>query len=464
MFRRLSPLMSFISINPANGQPLQRYRLHPRAAVTRATDQAHHALLDWSARSPTARARYLRTLARALRARQTELAALITAEIGKPITQALAEIEKCALVCDYYAVQGPRGLQSEHPNGTAAHARVEFAPLGVVLAVMPWNFPFWQVFRAVVPILLGGNTVLLKHAANVSGCALAIEQLFQAARFPRGVFQTLLIKPDRVAALIADSRIRGVTMTGSTVAGKKIAALAGAAMIPGVYELGGSDAMLILADADISRAAEICARSRLINCGQSCVSAKRFIVVRSVQKAFEKAFTARMAAHVVGDPTDPTTQVGPLARSDLRATLHDQVRRSVRAGARLLLGGAPLPGAGNFYAPTVLTDVAPGMPGYAEEIFGPVAAIIPVRDEAAAIATANDSIYGLGAAIFTRDRRRGAALARQLDVGMVFINTHVRSELDLPFGGTKQSGQGRDLGVWGLRAFVNPKTVYVGSA
>jgi len=454
--------MPFVSSNPANGQALRRYRPHTRAAVTCATDRAHDAFLDWSPLSPAARARHLRALARALRARQTELAALITAEVGKPITQSLAEIEKCALACDYYAAQGPRFLRPEHPAGAPANARVEFAPLGIVLAVMPWNFPFWQVFRAVAPILISGNTVLLKHAANVSGCALAIEQLFHAARFPSVVFQTLLIEPARVAALIADSRIRAVTMTGSTAAGKKIAALAGAAMIPGVYELGGSDAMLILADADIARAAEICAQSRLINSGQSCVSAKRFIVVRSVQKAFEKAFTARMAAHLVGNPTDPATQVGPLARPDLRATLHDQVRRSLRAGARLLLGGAPLPGPGNFYAPTVLTDVRPGMPAYAEEIFGPVAAIIPVPDESAAIATANDSIFGLGAAIFTRNRRRGAALARQLDVGMVFINSQVRSELDLPFGGTKQSGQGRDLGVWGLRAFVNQKTVYVG--
>lgn len=454
--------MPFVSINPANGQYLRRYRPHARTAVARATDRAHHAFLKWSPLSPTARARLLCAFARALRARRTELAALITAEVGKPITQSFAEIEKCALVCDYYAAYSPRFLRPEHPAGAPGKARVEFAPLGIVLAVMPWNFPFWQVLRAVAPILMGGNTVLLKHAANVSGCALAIEQLFHAARFPTGVFQTLLIEPDRVAALIADSRIRAVTMTGSTAAGKKIAALAGAAMIPGVYELGGSDAMLILADADIPRAAEICAYSRLINSGQSCVSAKRFIVVSSVQKAFEKALTARMAAHLVGNPTDPATQVGPLARPDLRATLHDQVRRSLRAGARLLLGGAPLPGPGNFYAPTVLTDVRPGMPAYAEEIFGPVAAIIPVPDEAAAIATANDSIYGLGAAIFTRDRRRGGALARQLDVGMVFINSHVRSELDLPFGGTKQSGQGRDLGVWGLRAFVNPKTVYVG--
>jgi succinate-semialdehyde dehydrogenase/glutarate-semialdehyde dehydrogenase len=453
--------MPFASINPATGQRLAVYRVHSRADVAAATDRAHHAFSQWRVASLAVRARHLRALGRVLRREQAGLAALLTAEVGKPITQSLAEIEKCALVCDYYAAEGARFLAPERPPGAPAHAHVEFAPLGIVLAIMPWNFPFWQVFRAVAPILMAGNTVLLKHAANVSGCALAIDRLFRTAGLPAGCLQTLLIEPTPVAQLIADPRIRALTMTGSTAAGKKVAALAGAAMIPGVYELGGSDAMLILADADIPRAAEICAHSRLINTGQSCVSAKRFIVVRAVRAAFEKAVTARIAARRVGAPDDPATAVGPMARADLRADLHAQVRRSVRAGARLLLGGAPLPGPGFYYAPTVLTDVRPGCPAYREEIFGPVASIIPVADEAAAIATANDTIYGLGAAIFTKNRRRGLAVARQLDAGMTFVNGYVRSELNLPFGGTKQSGYGRDLGAWGLRAFVNPKTVWV---
>ena len=453
--------MPFVSINPATGRPLARYKGHSRAAVAAATERSALAFQSWKDTAVSQRARHLRSLARTLRLQQPALAALVTAEVGKPIAQSLAEIEKCAVACDYYATEGARFLASERPPGAPAHAHVEFAPLGIVLAIMPWNFPFWQVFRAAAPILMAGNTVLLKHAANVSGCALAIERLCLAAGLPVGCLQTLLLEPARIDALIGDPRVRAVTMTGSTAAGKKVAALAGAAMIPGVYELGGSDAMLVLADADIPRAAEICAHSRLINTGQSCVSAKRFIVVRSVLPAFEAAVTACIAARRVGDPTDPATAVGPLARADLRADLHAQVLRSIRAGARLLLGGTPLPGPGYFYAPTVLTDVRPGCPAYAEEVFGPVASIIPVADEAAAIATANDTVYGLGAAIFTKNRRRGLAIARQLDAGMVFINGHVRSELNLPFGGTKQSGYGRDLGAWGLRAFVNPKTVWV---
>ncbi|MBC7365448.1 MAG: NAD-dependent succinate-semialdehyde dehydrogenase [Undibacterium sp.] len=454
--------MSLTSINPATGVALARYRPHTRAGVATKTARAQRAFLAWRKLTPAQRARHLRALAKALRAKSPPLAALLTAEVGKPIKQSLAEIEKCAGVCDYYAQQGPRFLAPERPPGAPANAHVEFAPLGVVLAIMPWNFPFWQVFRAAAPILMGGNTLLLKHASNASGCALAIERLFATAGLPAGLLQTLLVHSDRLAPLIADPRVRGLTMTGSTAAGRKVAALAGAALLPTVFELGGSDPILVLADADIPKAAEICAFARLQNSGQSCVCAKRFIVVRSVLRAFERAFTARMAARRVGDPTDPTTDVGPLARADLRDQLHSQVRRSIRAGARVLLGGAPLPGPGNFYAPTVLTDVRPGSPAYAEELFGPVAAIIPVHDEAAAIATANDSIYGLGAAVFTRNHRRGRAVATQLESGLVFINTFTRSEFSLPFGGTKQSGHGRELGPWGLRAFVHPKTVWVG--
>jgi succinate-semialdehyde dehydrogenase/glutarate-semialdehyde dehydrogenase len=453
--------MSLISINPATGKTLARYQPHTRAEIVAATALAQRAFLSWRQTTPAQRARHLRALAKALRAKSKSLAALITSEVGKPIKQSLAEIEKCAGVCDYYAANGARFLAPERPPGAPANTYVEFAPLGIVLAIMPWNFPFWQVFRAAAPILMGGNTLLLKHASNVSGCALTIARTFATAGLPSGLFQTLLIDPSRVAPLIADPRVRGVTMTGSTVAGKKVAALAGAALLPAVFELGGSDPMLILADADIPRAAEICAFARLQNSGQSCVCAKRFIVVKSVLRAFEQEFAARIAARRVGDPTDPAVDVGPLARADLRDELHSQVRRTLRAGARLLLGGKPLPGPGNFYAPTVLTDVRPGMVAYSEELFGPVATIIPVRDEAAAIAAANDSIYGLGAGVFTRNQRRGRAVATQLEAGLVFVNSYVRSAASLPFGGIKQSGYGRELGAWGLRAFVTAKTVWV---
>jgi succinate-semialdehyde dehydrogenase/glutarate-semialdehyde dehydrogenase len=326
---------------------------------------------------------------------------------------------------------------------------------------MPWNFPFWQVFRAAAPALMAGNTMLLKHASNVSGCALALEQVFVEAGVPQGLFQTLLVSAREIPALIADPRIAGITLTGSTAAGRKVAELAGAALKPSVLELGGSDAYLVLADADLDQAAEICAKARLQNAGQSCICGKRFVVVESVRRAFEKKFVARMDAYPVGDPFDPTAKVGPLARHDLRDELHAQVTASVRRGARLLLGGKLPAGPGFFYPPTVLTDVRKGMPAYDEELFGPVAAIIPVRNEEAAIATANDSLYGLGAAIFTRDLRRARELAARVDAGSVFVNDFVRSDPALPFGGVKQSGFGRELGVWGLRSFVNIKTVRI---
>ncbi len=453
--------MSLISINPATGQRIHIYGPHSSIHIEAVLKKASEAFHAWRETSPSFRARQLRALARALRAQRDDLAELITAEVGKPITQSRAEIEKCAMVCDFYARHGADFIADEHPSGAPKNARITYDPLGTVLAIMPWNFPFWQVFRAAVPALMAGNTVILKHAANVSGCALAIEQTFTDARLPAGLFQTLLVTSQEVPALIADPRINAVTLTGSTGAGKNVAALAGAALKPCVLELGGSDPYLILEDADLDRAAEICASARLVNSGQSCVSAKRFIVVGKIRREFEKRFVARMATRHPGDPLDPKTLVGPLARHDLRDALHDQVQRSVRRGARLLLGGKPAKGPGWFYPPTVLTNVAAGMPAYDEELFGPVAAIIPVRDEAEAIRVANDSVYGLGAAIFSRNRRHARELAPQLEAGMVFINDFVRSDPTLPFGGIKQSGYGRELGVLGLRAFVNIKTLWI---
>lgn len=451
--------MPFVSVNPATGRRLVVHRGHSRPQVAAAVDHAQAAYLEWRERTLPQRARVLRAIARRLRAEQETLAALLTAEVGKPIAQARAEIEKSAMVCDYYARHAARYLAPERPLGAPRGTRVVCEPLGLILAIMPWNFPFWQVFRAAAPSLMAGNAFLLKPAPNTAGCALAIEKIFAAAGAPRGLFTTLLAEVGAVPALIADARIRGVTLTGSTRAGRTVAALAGAAMKPGVFELGGSDPYLILADADLKEAARICAHSRLINSGQSCIGAKRMIVVRSALREFERELTARFASYRTGDPTDPAIGVGPLARADLREILHSQVRRSVARGARLLLGGRPLPGPGNFYVPTVLTGVRPGMPAYDEELFGPVAAIIPVRDEAEALAVANDSVYGLGAAIFTRDRRRARRLADRIEAGLVFINDFVRSAPALPFGGVKQSGYGRELGAGGIRAFVNLKTL-----
>jgi succinate-semialdehyde dehydrogenase/glutarate-semialdehyde dehydrogenase len=453
--------MPLVSINPSTGRRLSTHRTHRSAQIAAAVAQAHSAFLGWRELSPQGRAQHLRALARALREKRDALAQLATAEMGKPVTQSLAEVEKCALVCEFYARHGRNWLADERPPDASPAAHVAYEPVGIVLAVMPWNFPFWQVFRAAAPALMAGNTMLLKHASNVTGCALALERLFTHAGAPAGIFRTLLINPPKIPALIADSRVGGVTLTGSTQAGKIVAALAGTAMKPGVFELGGSDAYLILADADLDHAAEIGATSRLLNSGQSCVCAKRFIVVQSVRAAFEKKFIARLAARRVGDPADPATEVGPLARADLRDDLHAQVRASVRRGARLLLGGQMPKGAGFFYPPTALTDVRKGMPAYDEELFGPVAAIIPVRDETAAIAVANDSIYGLGSAVFSRNRKRAREVAGRLEAGAVFINDFVRSDPALPFGGVKQSGYGRELGVWGLRSFVNVKTVWV---
>lgn len=453
--------MSLHSINPATGKRLRTYPAMKSSQIAAALARAHSAFASWRETSPAERARHLRALVPVLKRRRDEFAELMTAEMGKPVTQSRAEIEKCGTICEFYAQRGADWLLDEHPAGAPRNARVAFEPLGVVLAIMPWNFPFWQVFRAAVPALMAGNTVVLKHASNVTGCALALENIFRDAGLRRGTFATLRASSPQIPALIADERVRGVTLTGSTAAGREVASLAGRALKPSVLELGGSDPCVILADADIDHAAETCAHARLLNSGQSCVCAKRFIVVESVRREFEAKFVERLAARNVGDPRDPKTQVGPLARADLRDELHAQVRKSIRRGAKLLLGGEAISGPGYFYLPTALTNVRAGMSAYDEETFGPVAAIIPVRNEEAAIAAANDTIYGLGAALFTRNERRARKLAARIQAGQVFVNDYVRSDVALPFGGTKQSGYGRELGAWGLRSFVNVKTVWV---
>ena len=408
------------------------------------------------------RGKILHRVAAKLRERQQEYARLMAEEMGKPVRQGRAEIEKCAWVCEYYADHASKFLKPEFVDTEWTRSYVAFQPLGPILAVMPWNFPFWQVFRAAAPALMAGNPVLLKHASNVPGCALAIESLFQEVEAPEGVFQTLLIEGQDLASVIAPPTVRAVTMTGSKPAGQAVAAQAGQVLKKTVVELGGSDPYVVLEDADVDLAAETCVAARLINTGQSCIAAKRFIVVASIRKAFEERVVELMRAKKMGNPLYESTELGPLARQDLRDRLHDQVIRSLQAGARLLLGGTIPEGPGAFYPPTVLTDVKPGMAAFEEETFGPVAAIVEAQDEEEAIALANRSPFGLGAAVFTRDRERGEQIARErLEAGLCFVNAFVQSDPRLPFGGIKQSGYGRELGVFGIREFVNIKTVCV---
>ncbi len=450
------------AINPATGELVQKYREHGPEEVRAAIEQAYRCWLEWRRTDFPARAERLRAAAGELRRRRDDLARLMAVEMGKPVVQGRAEVDKCAWVCEYYAEHGAGHLADEVVPTEARRSYVAYRPLGVVLAVMPWNFPLWQVFRFAAPALMAGNVGLLKHASNVPGCALAIEEILRAADFPAGCFRTLLVGSARVGEVIDHPLVRAVTLTGSTPAGEAVAARAGARLKKTVLELGGSDPYVVLADADLDLAARACATSRLINGGQSCIAAKRFVVVREVLDAFTERFLERMRDVVPGDPMDEATTLGPQARVDLRDELHGQVERSVAAGARLALGGTLPEGPGAFYPPTVLLDVGPGMPAYEEELFGPVAAVIPAADEADALRIANDTCFGLGAAVFTRDLERGERLAREeLEAGTVFVNAFVASDPRLPFGGIKTSGYGRELGVWGIREFVNVKTISV---
>jgi succinate-semialdehyde dehydrogenase/glutarate-semialdehyde dehydrogenase len=383
-------------------------------------------------------------------------------EMGKPLAGGKAEIEKCAWCCDYYAQSAEAFLRSEPIETDARKSYVAHRPLGVVLAVMPWNFPFWQVFRFAAPALMAGNAGVLKHASNVPGCALAIEELFRDAGFPEGLFRTLLIESKQIEKLLDHEEIVAATLTGSVKAGRSVASLSGARVKKTVLELGGSDAYLILEDAALDQSAEACAASRLINSGQSCIAAKRFIAVDAVHDAFVERFVREMQKRKLGDPLAEGTDVGPQARADLRDELHQQVEKSLARGARCVLGGKVPPGPGAFYPPTVLVDVKPGMPAYDEELFGPVASVIRARDEADAIRIANDTEFGLGAAVFTQDVERGQRIAeREIEAGSCFVNAFVKSDPRLPFGGIRHSGYGRELSHHGIREFVNIKTVYV---
>jgi succinate-semialdehyde dehydrogenase/glutarate-semialdehyde dehydrogenase len=431
-------------------------------AVRKTVAAANRAYGSWRKTSFAERATVMHAAARVLRERASELGVLMAAEMGKPVKAGRGEAEKCAWVCDYYADNAEAMLADELIASDATKSFAAFQPLGVILAVMPWNFPFWQVYRFAAPALLAGNVGVLKHASNVPGCALIIEEMFKQAGFPEDVFRTLLIDNKTTKLVIRNKAVRAVTLTGSTAAGQSVGATSGKALKKCVLELGGRDPYLVLEDADLELAAEACAKSRLINSGQSCIAAKRFIVVESVREEFERLFVGHMSAAKMGDPLNEENTVGPQARRDLRDELHDQVQRSIAKGARCVLGGEIPAGPGAYYSPTVLTDVTKGMPAYHEELFGPVAAIIPVTNERAAIRVANDSVFGLGAAVFTRDVERGERIAAtQLEAGCCSVNDSVKSDPRLPFGGIKESGFGRELSHYGIKEFVNIKTVVV---
>jgi len=454
--------MTITTVNPANEEILSEY---PEMSASQIGDLLHNsdaAFHQWRRVELSERVAPLRKLATLLREGEDEYAELMAREMGKPLAEGVGEVAKCVWVCEYYADNAEEFLADEVMESDASRSFVTYQPLGVVLAIMPWNFPFWQVVRFAAPTLTAGNTAILKHAPNVTGCAMALEALFRAAGYPDHVFRTLVVDVPEVEAIIRDDRIKAVTLTGSTRAGKAVAATAGSAIKKTVLELGGSDPSVVLADADVDAAAAACVTSRLINAGQSCIAAKRLIVVDDVRDEFEARVVERMAEAVVGNPTDPATTVGPIARADLRDNLHRQVTESVAKGARTLLGGVLPDPPGFFYPSTVLADVVPGMPAYDEEIFGPVAVIIPVADEGEALRVANDTAYGLGASVYTGDVERGQRIAAEwLDAGACFVNSFPRSDPRLPFGGTKQSGYGRELSPLGIREFVNVKTVWV---
>jgi succinate-semialdehyde dehydrogenase/glutarate-semialdehyde dehydrogenase len=452
------------SINPATGELLAEYPAPSEGDVGSRLDEARAAQQQWRREPVARRAELLRRVGKALRAKQNDYAMLMTLEMGKPLHEARAEVEKCAWNFDFYGAEAPKMLKDRVVPSGASDSRVVYDPLGLVLAVMPWNYPFWQAMRAAAPILAGGNAVVLKHASNVPQCALALERVFKEAGAPEGLFTVLLVGSDRVANLIADPRIAAVTFTGSTSAGQAIASEAGRALKKQVLELGGSDPFIVLADADIPAAAAVAVKARFQNTGQSCIAAKRFIVEDRVADAFADAVCQQVSRLVIGDPRSSETTLGPMAQIRLRDDLHAQVRTSVSEGAVLRMGGKPVAGPGAFYEPTVLDHVTPDMTVARLETFGPAASILRVRDADEAVAVANGTEFGLGAALWTSGLERARTLSRVIDAGAVFINGMVASDPRLPFGGTKRSGYGRELGEWGLHEFCNVKTVWTGPA
>lgn len=454
--------MALSSMSPTTGQKIQEYPATSPEEVKEILEKSNQAFSEWRKKNFSERAALMREVAKNLSLYRDEYATLMAKEMGKPMVQGLGEVDKCAWVSEYYAESAKTFLKKEEVITDATKSYVCYQPLGPILGIMPWNFPFWQVFRFAVPTLMAGNVVVLKHASNIPGCASAIEDIFQKAGFPEGVFQNVFLSPQEVGDLIESDHIQGIALTGSTEAGKSVAQKAGAALKKAVLELGGSDPYVILADANLDLAVPLCVQSRLVNGGQSCVAAKRFIVVEPLRQEFERRMCHLMGKIGFGDPLNMETTLGPLARHDLRDYLHSQVQASLNQGARCLLGGKIPSHKGAFYPVTVLTDVKKGMVAYEEELFGPVASIIPVANNREALEVANDTIYGLGGAIFTQDREKGERLAvEELSAGSCFVNQFVTSDVRLPFGGVKQSGHGRELSHFGIKEFVNIKSVKV---
>lgn len=450
------------SVNPFTTKTVEDYQDHTESEVKQIIDEVAQAWLSWKSTSFEQRTDYLLKLERQLIDDQEQLAGIMTSEMGKIRKEALGEIKKCAWVCRYYAENSAGFLQNVTVETEAAESYVSFQPIGTILAVMPWNFPFWQVFRFLAPALMAGNAAVLKHASNVPGCALAIEETLRKAGLPENIFRSLLIGGKEVEKVIQNPNIKAVTLTGSAQAGKSVAAVAGAALKKTVLELGGSDPYLILPDANIDEAAKLCVTSRLLNAGQSCIGAKRFIVYEAVYDQFRDAFLRYMLEARFGDPNDPDTALGPLARHDLRDSLHKQVKSSEEKGAKILCGGFIPEHEAAFYPPTILENVAPGMPAYEEELFGPVASLVKVKSEGEAVEIANDTAFGLGAGVFTSDVTKAKMLAeKSIQAGCVFVNDFVKSDPRLPFGGIRESGYGRELGIFGIREFVNIKTIVI---
>jgi len=454
--------MTFTTINPTTGETIQTYEETSGDEIDRRIRQAHAAYQAWRETSFAERAALFRKASGILLENKGEYSRMMALQMGKPVRDGRAEIEKCAWGCDYFGDHAAEMLAPETIRTDASKSYISFEPLGVVLAVMPWNYPFWQVFRFAAPALMAGNAAVLKHASNVPDCAAAIEAIFKKAGFPENLFQSVLVSGERVGSLIEHPLIRAVTMTGSTTAGRAVASKAGQMLKKTVLELGGSDPYIILEDADLDKTVEACVAARLLNSGQSCIAAKRFVVVESIRKRFENLLVEKMRAKKMGDPMDESTDIGPQARFDLREKLHRQVTRSLEKGARCLLGGQLPQGAGTFYPLTVLTDVEKGMPVFDEETFGPVAAVITVKNEREAVRVANDSGFGLGAAVFSENIEHAEHIAKhELEAGNCFVNAFVKSDPRLPFGGVKQSGYGRELSHFGIKEFVNIKTIYL---
>ncbi len=451
-----------LAMNPSTGEILKEYKEHTPEEVSNKIDQSYTVFSRWKERSFPERALLMHRAAQVLRDKAQEYGRLVTLEMGKPIREATAEVEKCAWVCEYYADHAASFLADESAQSDGKEAYVGFRPLGPVLAVMPWNFPFWQVFRFAAPALMAGNSGLLKHASNVPGSALAIEEVFRLAGFPEGLFQTLLISSAQVEAVIAHDKVMAVTLTGSEFAGQQVAQSAGRHLKKCVLELGGSDPFIVLADANIEKAATVAVKARTINTGQSCIAAKRFIVEEAIADEFERLFAQKMQGLKMGDPLDPEVELGSIARDNLREELHDQVERSLQAGGKVVVGGFIPEGKGAFYPATIISGTSVSIPVFAEETFGPVAAVIRVKSAEEAIQIANDNRYGLGASLWTRDLEKGKRLAAMIESGGVFINGMTKSDPRLPFGGIKKSGYGRELSHYGIKEFVNIQTVWVG--